>query len=90
MSSRKSAPTARVTVLVSFNGLYRGDVVTAAYDDVIRGWERAGLVKAEVIGSAKGAARQGGAEPDDPGSEPGRTGAARPKGDESGEGTGTG
>lgn len=37
----------RVTVLVAFNGMYAGDVGYVLDGEMLRGWERAGLVRVE-------------------------------------------
>lgn len=51
MSRRPRAPrapeTVRLTVLVAFNGMYQGDSADVAYDETVKGWERAGLVRVE-------------------------------------------
>lgn len=70
MARRRKTPRVRLTVRTSFNGLYKGDTATVAYDDKVRGWEAAGLVTVERVTDAPSAAEPGSAEPDDQGSEP--------------------
>jgi hypothetical protein len=77
-----SSELVRVTVRVSFNGMYAGDVGYVLDGEMLRGWERAGLV--EVCGG-KDQAGPGGVVPDNPGSVPERTGDGGPAGDEPGE-----
>jgi hypothetical protein len=62
---------ARVTVLISFNGLYKGDVVITEYDDKVCAWESLGLVRAEFE-DGKDPARPSSSEPADSGSVPER------------------
>jgi hypothetical protein len=80
---------ATVTVLISFNGLYRGDVVRTEYDAKVQGWERAGLIRSELDDAASEAG-PGSAEPDDSGSVAQRTGDSGQGGHEPGQGFGSG
>lgn len=41
----KADPMVRIRVHRSFNGMYKDDEATVPYDRVVKGWERAHLVK---------------------------------------------
>ncbi len=93
MARRKTIPVPEaewvtVTTLVSFNGLYAGDRARAEYDDRVKGWERAGLVKVERDGESQ--AGPGTADQDDSGGVTAGAGDGSPSGDEPGEGVGAG
>ena len=77
-----------ITVLVSFNGMYAGDRARCVYDDVTKGWERAGLIRVEHDGASE--ARPGAVESDDQGSFKIGAGDDGPAGDEPGQGFGAG
>ncbi|WP_176732652.1 MULTISPECIES: hypothetical protein [unclassified Streptomyces] len=69
MAARKKTAQVRIEVLTSFNGLIAGDAGLVELDGRAQGWINAGLVKV-VAGGGESTAGSGGAEPDDPGSEP--------------------
>lgn len=70
----------KLTVLISFNGLAKGETAYVTHDHVVRGWESKGLVRTEPY--APGTAGQSSAEPDDSRS---ITVGAGPEGPTSGE-----
>lgn len=75
-----------MTVLVSFNNMYKGDTADVEMSDRVQGWVNAGVVRVD------GASQTGpsAAEPDHQGSVTLGTGDDIAPGDEPGEGFGSG
>jgi hypothetical protein len=92
MARKKTSPVprARITVLISFNGMYKGDTAVADYDDTVCAWDSMGLVRAEMIDGGKSPARPSSVEQDDPGRVAPGTGSSVPAGGEQGEDPGAG
>lgn len=86
MTARKTK-TARIRVLVSFNGMIKGDEATLELTPRVQGWINAGVVK--VVGDGKDPARPGTAESSAAGSLPLGAGDSGPSGDEQGKGFGS-
>lgn len=69
--------TGKVTVLISFNGMYAGEVIEGAeIDSPVEAWAEAGYVRIERGTGAKGETRSRTARPSDSGG--GTSGATRP------------
>jgi len=69
--------TGKVTVLISFNGMYAGEVVEAAeLDSTVEAWAKAGYVRIERGTGAKSSTRSRTTRQSDSGG--GTSGAARP------------
>lgn len=74
--------------LVSFNGIVKGETAVVEYVPVIRGWERAGWVEVNELGTGEN--RPGGPAQSDPGRVDERTEDGRAAGGEPGEDTRSG
>ncbi|MCL7377482.1 hypothetical protein [Streptomyces sp. 35G-GA-8] len=87
--TRKKTTRVRIEVLTSFNGMVAGDTGAVDLNGRVQGWINAGLVKVVDAGGTNQVG-PGGAEPNDPWSEPQGAGDGGPAASESGERAGPG